>query len=346
MRTVLAILLFLAAMGEGRAQDCASLMQGFRVPPPPAVAPTLRLEGEHYGTLFDCPPEVVAMFQANHAAIAAAEPPAELSDLHGTWLGDDVLLYLAGIALPGQEVLRIGPGPTPGTLRFEQLWYKAQTPDRPFMLWEQGRGYSGMVAEGVLEPDATPGTFRVNPADESAIRYGTARLEHSRGEDLWVRQRLNRFEGSVTPTLHGDVLVLRAEVIDPLARSVSMLTDTYARVADTAPDRAILLVAALEVSQAVFFDCLTHQLTDGEGPLIDALAPFSQDEVATTLEALLSLRLRRLELFGGAPNLAPAVVDTIRALTLEVLEMQRTPLMQHLAALDLSPPALGCAAVY
>ena len=111
-QAILAALALLASPLLGSAplaaQDCAELRASFAVAEPPADGgiPASALAWLEDEVVPGCTAAETAMFHANYGAAARAEPPASVDQLYGTWLGDDVLLYVAGIVVPGQEVGR------------------------------------------------------------------------------------------------------------------------------------------------------------------------------------------------------------------------------------------------
>lgn len=259
---------------------CAEWRKAFRVPLPEVDVP-LDIE---VGPDWTCPPAETAMFEKNHNAMRDAVPVETAEALYGTWLGDDVLNQVIGRFVPGQEVLRLEPGARPDSIALRQFWMKSNVAQGIPYPWHPVDGYQGIVAEGPLVASDAPGHYR--PGGERPILYGGLSLEFERGHDLLVKSRINHFERGVAFSRAGDTLVMTAEILDPLERTLSSRTMTYTRVADTAPDLAIQLVRMLEISQTLYFDCFVHQISDGAGPLIDAMAPLDAAQVAATFAPL------------------------------------------------------------
>lgn len=284
--------------GSAVAQDCQTVQRLYAIEPlrdgVTAEAAGLQ-EATGAEGLFDCSSDQTLQFSLNLNALRDAVPVEDTAQLHGTWLGDDVLMYLAGVVVPGQEVLKIAAGPEPGSLHIRQYWIKTGAgPDRA-LPWVAGEGYAGLVTETWLFRDDPGKGFRADYFG-SENRHGNLSLEVDRAYDLVVKQWLDRFSAQVWPALDGNALVLRHERQDGLTREYSEVVATFTRVAEGAPDAAILLVAALEVSQAQNFECFTNQISAGRGPLIDALAPEGVDGVVAMLErrALLVAEIERL----------------------------------------------------
>ena len=333
MRSVALALCGLAS--SAAAQDCAALMQSFRVAaPPPSLSAMVGEAPEGFG----CSAAEMAMFQANHAAIAVAEPPADPADLYGTWLGDDVILAVAGITVAGQEVLRLGPGED-GGLAVTQYWYKAVTPNSPALPYDPEAGYLGLVAEGTLPPSGPPGRFEGELLGEAEIAYGTLRLEYERSHDLWVRARLNRFERPVEMALAGDTLVIRSDQVTPVKRSLAEQVDTFTRVAPGAPDLALLIVSFLEISQTAHFECFVHQLSDGRGPLLEALAPHGPEALRQALTAMVANEVQMAALRAQEPP----PLDEMRALLEARIALMQAPTLRHLIDRIGAGADLGCA---
>ncbi|MCR8725328.1 hypothetical protein [Frigidibacter sp. ROC022] len=296
----LTALLWLGAALPGLAgPDCARLMASFRVPAPGAT-----VAGTQGMRLAGCSAAETTMFRANLDAARKAVPVQDPSRLYGTWLGDDVLDYVAGIAVPGQEVLVIGPGEGPGQIAFRQYWIKASVPAGPESLWDETGTYQGLLAEGVLDPQGdAPGRYGVQPfSDMPMIRYHHPVLEWERSANLGVWQRLNHFEQPLTFALAGEVLVAQTQKRSWPGREDTPALVTYTRVAEGAPELALLMVQVLELSQAKNFDCLTHQISEGQGPLVQALAPVTLEEVRANLLRQVALLIERKELMEQARN--------------------------------------------
>ncbi|MDF0600109.1 hypothetical protein P1J78_05140 [Psychromarinibacter sp. C21-152] len=322
------------------AQDCATLMAAFRVPEPPrnvrAPAPPTEALG--------CTRDQLAMFQKNLAAIAEAAPVAGPEQLYGTWLGDNVLGYVAGIMVPGQEVLRIAPGEAPGSLHVRQYWIKAVLPDGAPMPWTPGAGYAGLLSEGRLIPGGGRKGGYTRDYDDS-FAYSGRSFEFDRSVDLFVKFSVNYFERPLAFLRDGDTLVIRYNRMDPYMREDTEDTATFTRVADDAPDIAILLVAAGELSQAQHFDCLSHQISEGQGPLFDALAPLSPAETVRLLEPVAMADAERYALSRVTPDAQGADwAERMQAVAEGLIALyddpEFRPLMEALASGDLGCPPL------
>ncbi|MDD9732934.1 hypothetical protein PVW46_23800 [Mameliella sp. AT18] len=251
----------LPAAGRGDV-TCAEMQAALHVPPP------IDAVSEDPDGPLGCSRKALEMFALNTVAVAEAAPVTDLSQLHGAWLGDLVLPYLLGITVPGQEVLVFAPGDEPDTVRVTQYWMRALTlPHSP--LWSDEGQYAGVAAEATLERD-DDGRFKVAGFGES-LRYGTLRLEDPRSYDLLVKAQLNHFELPFSLGRAGDVLVLDGALRDPTTRDPGGYKRTYTRIAPEAAELALATVLTFELSQARYMDCLAHQITEGQGPLFDAL---------------------------------------------------------------------------
>lgn len=59
-------------------------------------------------------------------------------------MGDDVLTYLIGVPVPGQDVLVIAPGEHPDSLSITHFRMKASTPQGDVSFWsDEGRDPGG-----------------------------------------------------------------------------------------------------------------------------------------------------------------------------------------------------------
>ncbi|KUF12258.1 hypothetical protein [Pseudoponticoccus marisrubri] len=274
--TILATLLasLWAAPREAAADArCDTLLEMFRAEPPALASPLARKGA------FGCTLVELQMLRVNANAVADAWPVTEARQLHGYWLGDDVLDYVEGRRTPGQELLVFGPDETPGVVTLTQYWLKAAVPFWTGPLWSTEGRYRGRVAQGRLTRDDA-GQWSDDPF-EPTLRYDGRQLEYSRASDLWTKTRINHFEFEITLRRADDTLVLESRHRDPRTNSFSQNVTTYTRVAPGAARDALALVAALEISQARNFDCLAHQLSEGQGPLFDVLAV---DEVTALLQ--------------------------------------------------------------
>ncbi|WP_323771118.1 hypothetical protein [Antarctobacter sp.] len=261
MRLIFAGLLLLPGLVRADV-TCAEMQAAMRVPPPPSGV------SDDPGGPLGCSRDALQMFVLNETALAEAVSVTDLSELHGVWLGDLVLQYLLGVTVPGQEMLVFGPGKEPGTLAVTQYWMKAVAPPAN-SFWTEDGTYLGVAAEAMLERDKD-GAFNVAQYGD-AIRYGSVQLEHERSYDLAIKAQLNHFELGFDLRLAGDVLVLEGALRDPGTRDPMEYARTYTRIAPGAAELALATIATFELSQSRNFDCLTHQISDGAGPLIDAV---------------------------------------------------------------------------
>lgn len=275
-RFVLAAIFSGLLSSPAAASACAELMDAFHVTqgqPPQILANT---------TLLDCGPADLSRFRINARALEAAVVPEDPADLYGTWLGDDVLLYLSGITVPGQEVLRIGPGREAGQIEIRQYWVKPiLTASAGLGLDTEGR-YDGLVASGTLVPQQDGYSAFVPPLQ--GLTYTGKTFEFSRADDLRVMAQINHFDETVILKLariaQEEILVLHSAVRD-VARNREPRQATYTKVAEGAPDLAITLLSLHAQSMALHFDCLTHQISEGKGPLFEAIAPVSLEALRT-----------------------------------------------------------------
>ncbi|WP_420324664.1 hypothetical protein [Mameliella sp.] len=286
-RWFLALLVCLLPAAGRTEVTCAEMQSAFHVPPPPDAV------SEDPDGPLGCSREALEMFALNTVAVAEAAPVTDLSQLHGAWLGDLVLPYLLGITVPGQEVLVFGPGDAPDTVRVTQYWMRALTmPHAP--LWSDEGQYVGIAAEATLEPDGD-GRFKVAGFGES-LRYGTLRFEDPRSYDLLVKTQLNHFELPFALGRSGDVLVLEGALRDPTTLDPRAYKRSYTRIAPEAAELALATVLTFELSQSRYMDCLAHQITEGQGPLFDALGEgglpsFERFVRASVGDAMVSNRL-------------------------------------------------------
>lgn len=267
---------------------CAQMQAALHVPPP-AVGPSEDPNGP-----LGCTRAALAMFEINRIALERAEVPADLSALHGSWLGDRVLSYLSGETVPGQELLVIGPGEEPETLHVTQYWLKAAAPRVEVPLWSEEGRYLGVTAEATLLPQGD-GTLAPAGFGEGVV-YGERQLEFERSYDLWTKMELNHFELPLELRLFEDVLVLKGDLRNPVTRQPQAYARSYTRVAPGAAELALAVVTAFELSQARHFDCLAHQVSDGTGPLFDAIAPEGRPELEALMGALIGMGVQRIRL--------------------------------------------------
>lgn len=281
---------------------CAEMQAAMKVPPPPVGT------SEDPDRPLGCSRAALAMFAFNKVARDAAQPVGDLSDLHGTWLGDDVLSYVTGVTVPGQEVLIFGPGERPDTLSVTQLWMKAASPNLERPLWSAEGRYLGMVAELVLRATGD-GEFVMETTD-AFPRYGGRQLEFERSRDLFIKAQINHFELPVKFALHDDVLILQSELRNPVTRDPVAMQHSYTRIDPGAAELALGIVSGFELSQSRNFDCLAHQISDGSGPLFDVIAPDGRDELEAHVRDLIGMSIQRLQI---SERLRAAESDAERA---------------------------------
>ena len=263
MRWVFAMCLMGVVLpGMARAEvDCSAVQAAFRVPVPAGVS------DDPQGAL-GCSRVALEMFVANRIAVERAVPVSDPADLHGVWLSDLVLPQLIGVEVSGQEVLVVAPGPEPDSLKITQYWMKAvEPPANP--LWSEDAEYLGLVAEVTLTKPG--GDTLVFDGLANSIKFGSLQLEFGRSHDLLIKTRLNHFESRFGFRIFEDVLVLDSSMQHPITRDVQEYSQTYTRIAPGAAELALGTVAVFQFNQARYFDCLTHQISDGKGPFVDAL---------------------------------------------------------------------------
>lgn len=274
-------LLFLSVIGAAilptgliAASTCSEIMTAFRVEAPDHQ---MRFDDVLEASTF-CGPDEMRMFKANYNAIEKAKPVTDPALLYGTWLGDDVYNYLTEKLTPGQEVMRIFAGEEKGTLEVEQLWMKPAGGKMGYPLWDENANYTGFISRGSLVATGELGEYSDSQFAPS-FSYFPKQLEHSRSEDLFVKQSLNYFEFPVVLSISGDTLVLEYRIWGPLTPDTDVHRVTYTRVAPEAPETAMMLVNMLSVSAFWNFDCFAHQLSDRRGLLIEAFSPYQVEDV-------------------------------------------------------------------
>lgn len=335
----------LSALGttSAVAQSCTDLMRSHAVPEPIVEVHGVPL----MGGILDCTFSQTAMFERNYNAIAAATPISESAEIYGTWLGDNVLQYVQGLVVPGQEVLRITPGVDAGSIRIRQYWIKASLPVGYSFPWDAEDGYQGLVTETVLLPDQRKGKFKADIYGRGS-HYSEHSFEFDRSYDLWVKSHLNYFEDSVDFALDGDALVLRFSRREPILREFTPDLATFSRVANGAPDFAILLIKALELSQARNFDCFTNQISAGKGALIDAMAPSSAQEIRRILGQMASVQIKLDSLIAenrsGAAS-SDAHREAMMIVMEESIELRSTPVFENVISHLADNKDLGCPAL-
>ena len=237
----------------------------------------------------DCTLPEMAMLTANFAAIGSAEAPADPAALAGTWMSDDILLGVAGVMVPGQEMLLIGAplpvpaqprpaseilGPRPGSLPVSQYWYRAVAPYGG-ALWNEDDDYFGLVVTGHLTQTGTGG-FDNNPIIPS-LDYVDNMLSQERTEDLFLKGRLNIFERGVSFALSDETLVVTYEAPKPIMRQGTARQRTYHRVAPGSPDAALRMVSGMGLPAMPYFGCLTRMISTGDPALAAAMAPLTPE---------------------------------------------------------------------
>lgn len=337
----LAVIGSLILPGVALAQDfdCLSVMQAFRAEPVPGIAePTHDI----------CDDEQLMAFHVNLAAADRAVPVTGPEALYGTWLSDDALLYMTGITVPGTEVLEIGPGSEEGQIGVVQYWIKPNLPDFSSLPWDMEDGYQGWITRGELRSEARAGVYAPVLFGDGVMAYSGLQLEHERSYDLFVLSQLNHFELPVTFLRDGDVLVMESDRRDPVSRDLSPVLRTYTRVDAAAVDFALQLVVAAELSYGRFFDCFVHQLSDGEGPLIDAFAPYSTADARDWINSLWSASLEREALMAELRSDTPP--EDGSALMQEFMEryvaLIETPINRHFVEVLNGGADLGCPALH
>lgn len=283
-RPFLAFLLCLCPALARADVTCAEMQAAYRVPPPLTGA------SEDPDGALGCTHEALKMFVLNLHAMDKAVPVEDLSELHGAWLGDQVLSFLLGATVPGQEVLIFAPGERPDQVKVTQYWMRAAAmPGAP--LWTEDGRYTGIGAEAVLFR-GSDGMFSV-PRVGGALTYGTALLEPERSYDLMVKRQLNHFELPFSLRRQEDVLVLEGQLRDPATREAQDYVQTYTRIAPEAAELALATVLSFEISQGRYLDCLAHQISDGEGPLFDLLSPEGLPELEQFVRRTIGEGIRR-----------------------------------------------------
>lgn len=230
----------------------------------------------------------MAMLTANFAAIETAQPPATPEALAGTWMSDDILLSVAGVTVPGQEMLVIGApvppsdtppnpfaGPLPGSLPVSQYWYQGYGPSRSGV-WNEKNEYFGLIVSGYLIQDGKGGY--VDDPYQPSLDYADIMIVPERTQDLFLKSRLNIFERGISFALAGDTLVVSYNAPMPSERIWTARTRTYHRVAAGSPDAAMRIVQGLGFPMMPYFGCLTRMISDGDPALPAAMAPMTLAE--------------------------------------------------------------------
>lgn len=242
---------------------CQALLDIFRAPLPAAEVQAYSDPEQK------CSKTALGMLQINQNALNEAQPAMDPTKLYGTWLGDDVLSYVMGVTVPGQEVLVISPGSRPYTLTVQQYWMKAVAPYHQEPLWDTEGSYQGQIAKVELYQSSDE-IWRVEEFENPPV-FGARQIEHERHHDLWIKSQLNHFELGPKLLMAEDTLVLSGERFVPLTRKTQTYDMTYTRVANGAPEMALAMAAAFEFSQTQTFECLTHHISDGRAPFLAAL---------------------------------------------------------------------------
>lgn len=271
-----------AQSGEAASQ-CDILRKVFRVEKPAVpnpASPRNRL---------GCTAQEMQMFKVNRNAVDAIKDQAPVTDparLAGMWLGDDVYQYVAGIKVPGQEILHLKVGADGKSLDVTQYWAKASAPEGEALPWTEDVQYDGVVATGTLTP-AKDGIF----ADDfitPSFRYPPRRFEFTRLDDLTVKLRINHFDLDVQVKyyLAGDTLIMERMTENRVLDKTETSYVTYSRVAPDAPEAALMLITAFELPMSQNFECFTNQLSDDKGPLVDMLSTHGEAKTLTALRGL------------------------------------------------------------
>lgn len=235
-----------------------------------------------------CSLRELAMLTANFAAIGPAQPPADPAELAGTWMSDDIFLSVAGVTVPGHEVLVIGDpvpvpdgprksmlDPEPGSLPVSQYWYHGFTPYQ-YPVWNAQNEYYGLIVSGYLTSDGQGG-YADNPAMPT-LNYAGTTIIPERTEDLFLKSRLNVFQRDVILALAQDTLVVTYDAPIPIQRVWTERQRTYHRVADGSPDAALRMVRGMELRMMPYFGCLTRMISTEDPALAAAMAPMTPAE--------------------------------------------------------------------
>lgn len=295
-RLILAVLLTLVPALCRADVTCAEMQAALHVPAPAGAS-------EDPDGPLGCTQAALQLFQFNQIAAEVAVPVTDPARLHGAWLGDDMLSFLLGVTVPGQELLLIEAGGTPETVKVTQYWIKAAAPEPARPLWSEQGEYLGVVAELTLEARGG-GKFSPPYAGETVL-YGARQLEFERSYDLHVKSKINHFELPVLLSLHEGVLVLRGQQRNPVTRDLFDTRTSYTRVDADAAELALGIVTVFELSQGRNFDCLAHQLTEGTGPLFEVIAPDGRAELDSFVRQLIGMGVART----GMANALTATTD-------------------------------------
>lgn len=240
-----------------------------------------------------CSLREMAMLTANFAAIDTAQPAADPASVAGTWLSDDIFLAVAGVVVPGQEVLVIGAPlpasdgapaltmePPPGSLPVSQYWYHGFTPPNA-SVWNEKNEYYGLIVSGHLSPDGSGG-FADSPAAPS-LRYAGITIIPERTDDLFLKGRLNIFQRDVglalaTGTQAADTLVVTYDAPIPMQRVWAERKRTYHRVAAGSPDAALRMVRGMGLPNMPYSGCLTRLISAEDPALSATIAPMTLAE--------------------------------------------------------------------
>lgn len=331
MRRLLVLLLLVASPGHAK-DDCAALRQAFHVPDPGPSVGT-----QNIPIPFDCTPEESAMLVANMNAIEDAKPVTSVEQLYGTWLGDNVLLYVASEITFGQEVLRISEGDSPNTIKIEQLWFSTYV-HGDNLSWD-GSSYSGRITMGTLEQKDSLDMYWANY--DTPLRYSNITFNPERGSDLFIKGMVNHFDFPVKFGLSNDTLVLRGNVRTIASDGAQTVEATFTRVAHYAPDLALIIVLEFEVSALEHFDCLVHQLSSGEGRLFEAIAPAGLPELEAYLRERHVLR-QELQKLHRNEVLSDAQKEALSTSMTRFIEMDELPVAQALRDALSQGDGLGC----
>lgn len=269
-----------------------------------------------------CSLREMAMLTADFAAIDTAAPPADPAALAGTWMSDDILLGVAGVMVPGQEVLVIGDPvpdtgnpramPPAGSLPVSQYWFHGFNPGTQ-PVWNEKDEYFGLILSGHLVPDGAGGyaASHLPPL----LDYAGITILPERTEDLFLKSRLNLFQRDVGLALAQDTLVLTYDAPIPIARIWSERIRTYHRVSPGAPEAALRMVRGADLSMMPNFNCLALKISAEDPALLAAIAPMTLAEFDALLRESNQwdrdrMALQKLEETGGDdPALSQKFID-------------------------------------
>ncbi|NJM82701.1 MAG: hypothetical protein HC844_09510 [Tabrizicola sp.] len=319
---------------HAESASCDSIMQAMRIPQPEAE-PTLKL----LPPIADCTQAQSGMFAMNSNALARATP-ASPDQIYGTWLGDDVYHYSLGLTLPGQEVITIAEGSAPGEIMIRQAWFHLSYEAADAANFDDEGRWIPYVAKGVLLAADDPGSYR--PDHMNPIDYPALPMSGERALDLWRMERINHFDGVVSFAVDGETLVLSTEFLAQPFRTPERRTATFSRVSPGAPDLAIATIDAIGLTVSGNFDCLTHQISEGHGPFIDALGPDGLKawrEHMAKLHVATSERNAFMARFKGQKP-SQAEMDGFKELQTRIQDLSQSEQMTNLKIIAAGPATL------